>query len=293
MTLGLTPNQLEERKTGVYGTDAADIMAGHWKELWAVKTGRAEPKHLYDRITDPHMLRRLSREQLDLAALLGNYTEPLNRAWFELKTGREVTRVGETWTHPTLPFMRCHADGATMTERGQPCVWDAKWTSRADPAFIKRCTPQMTHNAIVGGYEYWCLSIFVGNGKWETVEQEVDPFYAARLLSLEAAFWECVERDEEPRYGEPAVLPPAPVRRREVDLTGEPSTAWPNWGQDMISVLGKYGNVVEPWKLGNLYRSMIKDLLPEDVGLVIRGNWRIRRDKAGKVTIGVEKEPQE
>ena len=292
-TLGLTPLQIEERRGGVYGTDAADILAGKWRDLWRVKTGRKEPAHLYDRLSldqaNKHVLRHVSRASIDLAAMIGNWTEPLNLAYCEAMEGREVTRRGETWTHRVVPWMRCHADGAFTTRRGYPAVIDAKHWAKFDTAAIARVTPQLTHNALVGGFDWWCLSVFVGTSKWEYVEQEVDPFYAAELMQREAAFWRCVEEDIEPADQGDQVAPPKPQMLREISLDGEPSPTWPNWGAEMVGLLGKYGLVVEKWTLGGLFREQIKRLLPEDVGLLTRGKWQIKRDRAGKVTIGLKK----
>ncbi len=289
--LGLTPLQIEERRRGIYGTDAKAIMDGKWRQLFLEKTGRAEPEHLYDRIKAEggFSLRHLKRENIDLAAMMGNWTEPLNLAYCEAMEGREITRRGETWTHPTIPWMRCHADGATTTRKGYPAVIDAKHWGKFDAAAVQRVTPQLTHNAIVGGHDWWALTVFIGNNKWEYLEQEVDPFYASELMEREAAFWQCVTEEVEPA-DQTAEAPPKPVTLRAISLDGEPSPTWPNWGTDMVALLGKYGLVVEKWKLGNLFRTQIKELLPDDVGLLTRGNWRIKRDRTGKVTIGLTKE---
>ncbi len=290
--IGLTPIEIEERRQGIYGTDAADIMAGKWRQLWRVKTGRAEPEHLFDRIKAEggFSLRHLKREHIDLAAMMGNWTEPLNLAYCEVMEGREIIRRGETWTHPDIPWMRCHADGATTTRKGYPAVIDAKHWGKFDTKAIERVTPQLTHNALCGGYDWWCLSVFVGHSKWEYIEQEVDPFYASELMDREAAFWRCVVDDIEPA-DQDAEAPPKPEPMvREISLDGEPSATSPNWAKPMIDLLGKFGQVRDKWELGNLFRAQIKELLPADVGLLTRGRWKIKRDRAGKVTIGLTKD---
>lgn len=203
---GLTDEQLAYRRRYICGSDASEVMKGNWRELWQIKTGVIAEPDLYDKLSptlDYHVLKHFTRERLELTRLLGHATEPLNAFWYEQQTGRAVTRRGEWAVSRRHAFMGAHLDGVSTTSRGDLCYWDAKWTGRADEAFVLRHTPQGVHNATILGFDWWGLSVFIGNGKWEWVEQPVDPLYQAQLIAKEREFWGFVERKEEPREGAP------------------------------------------------------------------------------------------
>lgn len=63
----------EQRRKGIGGSDAMKIMSGDWLTLWEEKTGRAAAQDLSD----------------VLPVVMGAWTEPLNRYWFEKKNRYE------------------------------------------------------------------------------------------------------------------------------------------------------------------------------------------------------------
>jgi len=272
---GLTPFEVEERRAGIGGTDAKRIMGGDWESVVLEKLGLIEPDDLSD----------------NLRVQLGLFTQPFNQYWCEKQTGRPITRVGERAIHPDIPYMIANLDGVTTTSKGYLAYWDAKHVAKTGDDVVARYTPQMTHCALVIGVEWWVISFLIGNSRWEFVEQEVDPFFASELLAKEKEFWGYVERGEVPPPM-PGTAPPKPVRLREISLDDADyrEGGWPNWGSEMVKLLGDFGSVRDAWVRANIVRDAIKELLPDDVGLVTRGLWKITRNRAGSVTIGLRKQ---
>lgn len=293
-SLGLSPEQLAHRRGFVCGSDAAEVMSGQWNRLWKIKMGLEEEGDLYDRLSgklDYFVLKHFTRDRLDLTRLLGHVTEDLNAFWYEKQTGRAVTRRRE-WTneHPKYTWMGANLDGVSTTNKGYPCYWDAKWTGRVDDAFIARHTPQGVHCATILGFDHWGLSVLVGNGKWEWVEQECDPLYQAELIAATKEFWSFVERGEEPEDRTPPGLPPKPQPKlRIVQLDDEFRDAWPNWAGDMLPEIRRFAETDGAAKINGMARDRIKKLLPDDVGTLTRGLFRLNRTKAGAITMTMKK----
>ncbi len=281
MKLGLSKEELLARRRGIGGSDAGAIVAGGeaWLDLWLDKTARKEPADLSD----------------ILPVQMGLYTEPLNCYWYTKMTGREVTMRGEKVVHPTIPYLFANLDGLTTTSAGHPAYIDFKHIGRPGDQITLRYTAQCTHCAIIltalrpQPVDWWVLSTFVGNSRWELEEQEIDPFFAADYLAKCREFWAFVEADEEPPGAPPLPVPP-PRKLRTITLEGECQAEWPNWAVEMIAHLGTFE---ETWSSAQRHaesRDQIKTLLPEDVGLLTRGRVKILRDRAGAVRSSLTKE---
>jgi hypothetical protein len=293
---GLSEEQLAYRRRYVCGSDAKAVMDGNWLELWKIKTGAIPEPDLYDKLSptlDYWILKHMSRERLELTRLLGHATEQLNQFWYEQQTGRTVTRRGEWVVSKRHPFMGAHLDGVTTTSHGEPCYWDAKWTGKADEKFILRVTPQGVHNATILGLDWWGLSVFIGNGKWEWIEQPVDPLYQAQLIAKEREFWGYVERGEEPPEAAPepvaAPKPQPKLRTILLDELTQGGTDWPNWAGEYTRLARSFAETHGIAVVHGITRGEMKDLVPPDVGLVTLGLVTFKRDNRG-VTISLKQE---
>ena len=275
MKLGLTPEQIAERRQGIGGSDAGRVMSGDWLALWREKTGRAEPEDLSN----------------NLAVQMGSATENFNAFWYTKQTGRLIVSRGERLQLAAMPWMIANLDGISTTSKGHLAYWDAKHVGRFDEATVRRYTPQMVHCCTILDLDWWVLSVFIGNSKWETVEQQVDPIYQAQLIACEREFWGYVERDEEPpeAQGGPVLAPKPTPRLRTVQLEDEWRADWPNWGPRMVELFGTFAGTHAAATAHAIAREDIKALLPEDVGLVTRGRIKISRTKAGAVTMALTK----
>ena len=177
----------ENRRTALGGSDANIIMSGDDAKLlalWEQKTGRREPEDL-------------SRV---LPVQMGSWTEPLNRHWYTMTTGRDVVTPGIEFRHPQFEFMRCEADGVTTTAADHSAIFEAKHINafgKIDDA-VANYMPQLHHNMACAGIRWAVLSIFQGTQKYEHFEIERDDTYMVSLLDAEETFWRAVESDTPP-----------------------------------------------------------------------------------------------
>jgi hypothetical protein len=299
--LGLSPEALAQRRNFIQGSDAAAIVSGQWRDLWREKKGLTEPADL-------------SRE---LRVQLGSYTEPFNLAWMRQETGRDVYYFSDNalmrsvWLHltngdgkasgdehrkhPAIPYLAANLDALSTSKTGAPMYVDAKWLSRSDEKAILNYTPQMTHCALVCGVEWWGLSIIAG-GKWELIEQQLDPFFAEEYLQLCAAFWKYVEDDIEPGQeveGLVAIEMPKPQPTlRIVQLDDQFRDAWGafNWAPEAIKEIRSFAETEQAHKAHMASRDHLKALVPEDVGKLTRGRFTYSRSKVGAVTMTMKEE---
>jgi hypothetical protein len=278
--LGLSDAQLDQRRAYVGGSDAGKVMSGQWRELWAEKTGRAKPEDLSG----------------NLAVQMGSATEEFNAFWYTKMTGRPVGNRGEFRVSQRHPFMAANLDGITQTKNGF-AYWDAKHVGRLDEATVLRYTPQMTHCCTILGLDWWVLSVFIGNSKWEMVENEIDPMYQADLIAKEREFWQFVTDDIEPPEAEAApVLPPKPQPklRSIIVPTDDPDVYAAlcrsnNWIGDAKKHVEAIIGTDAAAKVWAIHREDMKTLVPEDVGEFVWGRYRLARSRAGAVTQTVAK----
>lgn len=291
MPLGLSKEALELRRNYLMASDAKDIMSGAWGKVTAAKRGAPE-----EDLSDI------------LAVQMGSYTEPFNAYWYKEQTRRDVqyctasVMMQEIWrelsgdiTYPEFraseeyPWMACSLDGISSTAQGHPCVLDFKHVGQFSQAVIERYTPQLTHQATVMGFDWWALSIFVGNSRWQLVEQEVDPFYQAELISAEREFWDLLQSGAEIENRVPPAAPPSPQPLlRVVQLDDHFQADWPNWAVEMNTYIADFKKTHAAAAAHAISREQIKGLMPEDVGLLMRENVSVARDRRG-VTISLKK----
>jgi len=234
-----------DRKTFVGGSDMNTLAGGDAERIQALieeKRGEREPEDL----------------AWVLPVFLGNHTEAANRIWFEHATGRQVSdiqrQIFDGWRGCTL-------DGLTTAEDEKPAVFEAKFSL----GFIKpeelltKYLPQLTWNMGLAKVERACLSILLGIGKYELIEVTFDPFYAAELEELAAAFWRCVETGE--RWpGLPALkASSAPGTLRVIEVTESL-----NWHGDWLSAATKWLENRAAVEAHEEATKALKALIPDD-----------------------------
>lgn len=270
MKLGLTKEQLIERRRGIGGSDAIKIINGEWYELWLDKTGRKEPEDL-------------SR---NLAVQMGNATEEFNAYWYGLTTNWPVTARGQARKHYILDFLRCTLDGLV---EDRSAVWQAKHVSGREPieAVTQRYLPQVTHEMVVCGLSRAVLSVFMGTNIFHAVEIELDEFFAATYIDKCREFWSYVESDRPPSQGAPLPVPaaavPIPTKPVNIDdlLVNKDKTPLPNWVPLIQTEIDTWSATEEAAGKFKKATDAIKVLLPEDVSPCVYGDVTIARDGRG------------
>jgi hypothetical protein len=207
--LGLSTEQVARRASCIGGSDANLILSGDRERilaLWREKRGEQSPIDL----------------SANLSVMLGSWTEPFNRQWFEKITGRKIDGSNITLCCSTNAWRSCTLDGY-LTETNT--IWEAKHTNAftKPEEVLERYMPQLQHNMAVARVQTAILSVIFGNHKFEVFEVASDWVYQIELLQAEIDFWDCVVTGREPI---PAVAPapPKPVGIREICLNG--NNAW-------------------------------------------------------------------
>jgi len=262
----LTPEEKAERRRYVGGSEVRQIMDGNWFPLWQIKTGKAEPEDLSGK----------------LPVQIGKATEELNLAWFQIKTGFNVSNMQAKLIHPTIPFMRCTLDGFVQDRNA---VIDAKhtgamsWKTKGEKTIeevVQDYTPQITHNAQCAGAERGIISAFFGNDRWDFGEIEIDPFYAQALEERVQEFWSYVESGKPPPDAPGRIEAPAvPTKFREVDM--KDSNSWAEHA-------GKWLETREASIAFDRSVKELKALVEPDVGRAWGHGVQVSRNKAGSLT---------
>ena len=257
----VSDENIAARRQGIGGSDANVILGGvadRIRRLWREKRGEAEPEDL---------------SQV-LPVVLGCWTEPFNRQWFERLSGEKVTALGQCFISPCHPWRRCTPDG--VVERSG-AIWEAKHTNAfaRSEEVLERYMPQLQHNMAVAGTDRAVLSVIFGNHKYEMIEIASDWLYQAELLEAEQHFWRCVQSGLEPAVAEPPATP-RPIGTREICLEG--NNAWASAAVDWLANR-------DAAKAHASACTVIKGLIEADVSRAFGHGIEAKRSRAGAITI--------
>jgi putative phage-type endonuclease len=257
--LDKSPEWHAERKKGIGGSDAGAIMSGKWRQLWEIKTGRAEPEDLSG----------------VLAVAMGEVTEDLNLLWFERQTKRPVIARGMSLTHPYYGFMRVTLDG--LVEHPNAVI-EAKWTGAFNKIeeIEQRYMAQVHHNMMACGYDRAFLSVITGRPSYELIEIVRDENYAAALLRYEQEFWRYVETDTAPPDRGSIAAPIKPTAYRSVDMSQNNE-----WAYHAIGWLESIAASRKCDKSAKELRALVEPNVREAAGHGVK----IARSKDGKLLI--------
>lgn len=259
--LGLSGQQQADRLHGIGGSDANVLLSGNTNrisELWRVKRGQVEAEDLSGVIP----------------VMLGCWTEPFNRQWYERLSGKVVSEAGHSFICPLYGWRRCTVDGLIDPDGA---IFEAKHTSAFAKSedMLERYMPQLQHNMAVTRRDRAVLSVIFGNHKYEIIEVGSDWLYQQELLEAEAAFWDCVQTGREP-VAPPAPPAPRPIGTREVCLEG--NNAWASaacaWLQHRRAA-----------KVHASATGLIKSLVEEDVSRAFGHGIEAKRSRSGALTI--------
>ena len=251
-----------DRRHFVGGSDARIIMGKDEKaltRLWKEKRGESAPADL-------------SRE---LIVQLGSVTEDLNRRWYEMSSGNQVSDVQRRLAHRTIPWMAATLDGL-VKQTG--AVFEAKFMlpwSFSEQAAGEKHMAQLQHNMLVANTKTSVLSIITGGGKWVELAIDADPIYQTVLIAAEKAFWQAVKTGETPIPFDCEPPKPRIEAVRVIDMNA--SNSW-----------AEFAALFRETRQAHLEheraKSELKVLLPEDAKEAIGHGIRAKRSKSGAVS---------
>ena len=253
------------RKASIGGSDAKIIMGSDdsaLQRLWREKRGEAEPQDL----------------SKNLLVQLGKATEPLNRQWYELNTGKLIRDVQRHVRHPVLNWMGVTLDGL-VTETG--AVFESKfmlpWSFSEESAAEKHMA-QLQHNMWVVQSRSAVLSIITGGGKWVEITIAADALYQHLLLAAEKRFRRCVLTGDRPSLFGLEPPPPRVEAVRVADMSA--SNAW----ADLAAV---YCRTRAAYSEHESAKAELKALMPKDAREAVGHGIRAKRSKSGAISFDV------
>lgn len=183
---------LEVRSGGIGSSDAAAAVGlCPYKsplELWMEKTGRANKAGEHLGLDDPRYW--------------GTLLEPFVANAYQQKTGRKVRKLNAVLQHPSLPFMLANIDREVV---GSPDVqilecktageFGARLWREGVPEYVQI---QVQHQLAVTGKQAADVAVLLCGQTLEVFRVPRDDEAIARLVVLEARFWEHVENDTPP-----------------------------------------------------------------------------------------------
>jgi len=194
-TQGLSRDDwLAVRRTGIGGSDAAAAVGLNpymsTLELWLDKTGRdaglAKP--------DPH--------DTTEPVYWGTLLEPIVAAAYTQQTGNRVRKVNAVLQHPTIPFMLANLDreivgvpGVQILECKTAGEFGARLWRDGVPEYVQL---QVQHQLAVTGKRAADVAVLLCGQQLAVHRIERDDELIARLIPLEAQFWQYVISDTPP-----------------------------------------------------------------------------------------------
>jgi len=184
----LTVEQLETRKSGIGGSDAAAACGvSPWKtplQLWMEK---AEGLQLDD----------LSNND---KVHFGNVLEDVVAAEFQRRKGINVMRHRATMRHKDRPFMLANIDRRLVGVREGLEIKTAdsrtaaQWGEQGSDEIPMHYLLQCVHYMAVTGWDRWHVAVLIGGNEFRSYVIERDVTLEERLIDRENAFWSCVTR---------------------------------------------------------------------------------------------------
>lgn len=267
-SLGLPADELAARASTIGGSDANILASGNPEriyKLWQEKMGLVE------------------REDLSrvLPVQMGNWTEPLNAAWFQQESGLLVTERNARLIDMELTWRSATLDGY-IDMGGERAIFEAKHVNAfaSMDETVDRYFPQLQHNMDVAGVNKAVLSVFLGTLKYEWLVVDYDEVYASQLLEIEKRFHENMINGTAPVEVSSATKPVDPSDMRDVDMTG--NNEWASMADDYLS---KEADA----KAFEKAKSGLKKMVEADVKMASGHGLIIKRAAGGSLRFSKEK----
>jgi predicted phage-related endonuclease len=258
----LSPDQIRMRDGRLTASRVACLMTGDPEKLmglWREMTG--------DPTYEPEDLSGV------WAVQLGSHTESLNLAWYERRTGKPLSRMGDVVIHPQYDWAACTLD-AWDDDLAAPVECKHVGGFEKTEAILARYAPQAHWQMIVTGSKKCVFSLIEGAREPVIETVNYDEGYAAELWSRAEQFMECVSS-----LTPPVILPPVqPPAKPEKAYDYTKNNQW------VSEALAWIVNRPAAKDFTAAEREL-KALVPPDAIRVFGGGIECRRDKAGRLSI--------
>ena len=202
----------------------------------------------------------------------GSFVEPFVLDWHARKTGHELTRRGESVTHPKLPYLACTLDAYREHDRTTiDCKTRIAFQKVED--VVSHYTPQMIVQRSCMQADRASLLIVHGGAEPREYPIEIDREYETMVFARLEWFWDCVERLVCP-VEIPAIAAPV-VAEKIYQMT---DAAWKQQADRWLQALGAAQIVKEAEK-------NLKLMCPQDAVKCIGSGVVITRDRANRLTL--------
>ena len=182
----------KDRKKYLGGSDINRLVHGNedeWHQLWAEKTGRADPEDLTD----------------NLPVQIGITTEPLNIWWFSRNYELKVKE--QQWKEMNYEGVPAGGtlDGVIESE---PSFVECKHTYDSNKMVdvAERYMPQIQWYCFLSNLDGCYLSVLFGNRRWEATYIKKNWDYINEIKLLAKKFWQAVVKDESPVVDDKPIL---------------------------------------------------------------------------------------
>lgn len=218
----------------------------------------------------------------DLSAIwavqLGSHTESLNLDWYERRTERLLSRVGEVVIDPTYSWMAATLDGWDI-ELACPVECKHVGGFEKTTAIIERYYPQAHWQMMVTRADKCIFSIIEGAREPIIETVEYDQEYAKELFRRATDFMRCVTTLTPPFIPDPVA---APIKAEKTyDLTGNNE-----WASEAVT----WVTTRQAAKDNAASDKAIKALVPADAAKCSGHGITVSRNKAGSLSIRENKE---
>jgi putative phage-type endonuclease len=186
--MSLTEAQLEERRTGVGGSDAATILGINpfvsAYELYLDKLGKAPPE---------------DEDFLKASRYWGSILEePVCKAYAD-ETGYKVQKANQMIRSKEHPFMIAHIDRKVVGQdrrigfEAKTAVWKEGWGETGSDEIPPYIMCQVQHYLAVTKYDVWDLGVLIGNRDFRTYRINPIQEIIDQLVEAETEFWDRVQ----------------------------------------------------------------------------------------------------
>lgn len=181
----LTPTQIEARKQGIGGSDAASLLGLNPYctpyQLWLEKTGQAKQEEI-----SSNDLRHI-----------GHVLEAGIAQLFSDMTKLALEEVPQTLQHPKYPWMLCHLDRKVVTKNqivecknvSERSFKVYQWGEEGSDQIPLHYLVQVQHQLAVTGYSLAYVAALVGGNRLLRFEINRDEELINRLIEKEHYFW--------------------------------------------------------------------------------------------------------